>query len=209
MWYLFIKKLYTSKLGILKKISIKLCCTFEQGEFKTTTLRKIREEIDDVVVGKYSYGWINNNFSGPAKIGSYCSIANGVVRIAVNHPYNMITTHPILYNPDLGYSLEDNRIWNEINIGNDVWIGRNVIILPSVSSIGDGAIIGAGSVVTKNVKPYEIVGGSPARKIKDRFSCRDAEKIMKSKWWDLDEEKIVQVSRNTNSIDEFLTKINK
>lgn len=76
-----------------------------------------------------------------------------------------------------------------MNIGNDVWIGRNVIVLPGVS-IGNGAVVGAGSVVTKNVEKYSIVAGNPARPIRYRFTSEQIEKLEKIKWWDWDIAKI-------------------
>ena len=76
-------------------------------------------------------------------------------------------------------------------IGNDVWIGRNAIILPG-NTIGDGAIIAAGAVVTHDVPPYTIVGGVPARPIRKRFSDDIIEKLLEIKWWDWPEEKIVE-----------------
>ena len=75
-------------------------------------------------------------------------------------------------------------------IGNDVWIGDNVIVLPNVN-IGTGAVLGGGSVVTKDVEPYTIVAGNPAREIKKRFSPETVNELLMSKWWDWDQEKIL------------------
>jgi acetyltransferase-like isoleucine patch superfamily enzyme len=71
-----------------------------------------------------------------------------------------------------------------LSIGNDVWIGQNAIILPSVARIGDGAVIGAGAVVTKDVEPYSIVVGNPARLLRYRFSQETIVKLQESRWWE-------------------------
>ena len=83
-------------------------------------------------------------------------------------------------------------------IGNDVWIGHNAIILPSVSNIGDGAVIGAGSVVTKDVPPFAVVAGNPAKIILYRFSEEKIREIMKSPWWGKD------INELKNEFDSFL-----
>jgi acetyltransferase-like isoleucine patch superfamily enzyme len=91
--------------------------------------------------------------------------------------------HPFFYNPSLGYvdELLVNR--TKLAVENDVWIGQNVIILPSVSKIENGAVIGAGSVVTKNVPPFAVVVGNPAKVIKYRFSREIINQIIISEWW--------------------------
>ena len=84
-------------------------------------------------------------------------------------------------------------------IGNDVWIGSNVIILPGVK-VGDGAILSAGAVVSKNVEPYSIVGGVPAKHIKYRFPKAMREAFLRIKWWDWPVEKIKENIRNDTEI---------
>lgn len=76
-------------------------------------------------------------------------------------------------------------------IGNDVWIGMNSLIMPGVH-IGDGAVIGANSVVAKNVEPYTIVAGNPIREIRKRFSEEEIKLLLETKWWDWDIEKIIK-----------------
>ena len=114
-----------------------------------------------------------------------------------NHPTHLVTTHPILYDKNwqkklkikkvaLRYDSNDNKdkVTPMTRIGNDVWIGVNAIILQGIT-IGDGAIIGAGAVVTKDVKPYEIVGGNPARHIRFRFLDEEILKLQQkeNQWW--------------------------
>ncbi|MBY8082158.1 CatB-related O-acetyltransferase [Vibrio fluvialis] len=125
-------------------------------------------------------------------IGKFCSISWGVTIGAGEHDYNKITTHDFLYNT--GYDINDgkvsyDRFKDNLSIGNDVWIGTNATICRGVT-VGDGAVIGANSVVTKDVPPYAIVVGSPARVLKYRFDDKIIALLMDLKWWDLPPELI-------------------
>lgn len=124
------------------------------------------------------------------KIGSFCSIAPQV-RIGglSRHPVHFISTHPIFYSPlkqsGISYCVENKFDEREKNvIGNDVWIGFRAVILDGVR-IGDGAVIAAGAVVTKDVLPYSIMGGVPAKLIRKRFSDDVIDMLLKMKWWSL------------------------
>lgn len=128
-------------------------------------------------------------------IGKFCAIAQGVEFImnGANHRMNSVTTYPfnIMGN---GWekampSLEDLPLKGDTVIGNDVWIGQNVTIMPGIH-IGDGAIIAANSVVTKNVPPYHIAGGNPIRIIKKRFEDELIKYLLELQWWDWSAEKI-------------------
>ncbi len=121
------------------------------------------------------------------RIGKFCSISWDVTIGAKSHPLDSISTHSFPYNKL--YDFADNAVGLRpliTTIGNDVWIGCGAIIKSGIK-IGDGAVIGAGAVVTKDVEPYSIVVGSPAKKIKNRFSEAMIEKLESIKWWDLDE----------------------
>ncbi|HEY9236146.1 MAG TPA: CatB-related O-acetyltransferase [Phenylobacterium sp.] len=98
-----------------------------------------------------------------------------------------LTTHPALYERAFGV-VEQDREWSDppLIVEDDVWVGHNVMILPGCKFIGRGAVIGAGSVVTKNVERYSIVAGNPARKIRDRFSPELAAAVEGSRWWEMD-----------------------
>jgi chloramphenicol O-acetyltransferase type B len=148
-------------------------------------------------IGKYTYfaggAEVNN-----ANIGGFCSIADGVKIGVGTHPVHYISTHPIFYSESTIFpyrllnrqTLSMCRDFSEskpINIGHDVWIGANVIILDGVT-IGNGAIIGAGAVVTKNIDDYAIVGGVPATLIKYR---KVPDKIKGINWWDLENNQLV------------------
>lgn len=129
-------------------------------------------------------------------IGKFCSIACGAKFIfnCANHALRPLSTYtfPLFFEEwDLPKS-ELASAWDnkgDIIIGNDVWIGYDAVIMAGVT-IGDGAIIGTRAVVTKDVEPYSIVGGVPAREIRKRFAPEVVEWLMELKWWDWSEEKI-------------------
>jgi virginiamycin A acetyltransferase len=137
-------------------------------------------------------------------IGKYCSIACGVKFMLTggNHTLKSLSTYPFLVFPDewgLDGMKDTWKAWDnrgDIIIGNDVWIGYEAIITQGVT-IGDGAIIGTRALITKDVAPYTIVGGVPAKPIKRRFDDKTIEKLLKIQWWNWPEEK---VKENLNKI---------
>ncbi len=118
-----------------------------------------------------------------------------------NHNYNVVSTFPFKHR----INIDDPRdlFLDNVVIGNDVWIGANAIILPGVN-IGDGAVIGAGTVVTKDVPPYAIVGGNPARVIKYRFDENTINTLLKIKWWDFPYQTIIDNIDQFYSVDKFI-----
>ena len=123
-------------------------------------------------------------------IGKFCSIACGAKFLfnSANHTMNSLSTYPFpLFFEEWGLDRKDvASSWDhkgDIVIGNDVWIGYEAVVMAGVT-IGDGAIIGTRAVVTKDVPPYMIVGGIPARPIKKRFSEETIEKLLDLQWWD-------------------------
>lgn len=130
------------------------------------------------------------------KIGKFCSIACGAKFFftCANHTMNSLSTYtfPIFFE-EWGLDSENIRqAWDnkgDIVIGNDVWIGYEAVILSGVT-VGDGAIIGARAVVTKDVPPYTIVGGVPAKPIRRRFDERTVERLSALGWWNWNEDKI-------------------
>jgi len=142
-------------------------------------------------------------FGGIITIGKYCSIARNVVIQNVYHGVNKACSENMFYyrhftDLDIDWETEPNII------GNDVWIGTRAIILKGVN-IGDGAVIGAGAVVTDDVEPYSIVVGIPAKHLKWRFN-EDVRKFLQDvKWWDWSDEKI---QKNREFFTTDLTKIN-
>lgn len=131
-------------------------------------------------------------------IGSFCSIACGAKFIfnSANHTLSSLSTYPFpIFYEEWGQDIEEvASAWDnkgDIVIGNDVWIGYGAVILSGVT-IGDGAIIGTNALVTKNVAPYTIAVGIPAKPIRKRFSEEKVSALMKIKWWDWSEEEILK-----------------
>ena len=131
-------------------------------------------------------------------IGKFCSIACGAKFLfnSANHKMTSLSTYTFpLFFEEWGLKKENvAQAWDQkgdIMIGNDVWIGYEAVILSGVT-IGDGAVIGCRAVVTKNVPPYTIVGGVPAKPIRKRFDEETIKELQKIKWWDWPEEKITE-----------------
>jgi virginiamycin A acetyltransferase len=168
----------------------------------------------NIIVGDYTYydDFENvNNFEKNVKyhfdftgdkliIGKFCMIASGVKFImnGANHLTKSISTYPFaIFGQGWEKAMEGKTYPNkgDIIIGNDVWIGHNATIMGGVR-IGDGAIIATNSTVVKDVEPYSIVGGNPAKEIKKRFPDNTIVKLLKLKWWDWSIEKITENIQN-------------
>jgi len=164
-------------------------------------------------VGKYSYGkpsiiWSNDN--AKLSIGNFCSIATNVkIYLGGNHRVDWVTTYPFghihtnIFNNFNGTGHPNTK--GDVIIGNDVWIADNVTIISGVT-IGDGAVIANNSHVVKDVEPYALVGGNPAKLIKYRFTKEQIEKLLEIKWWYWDDEKINNFTHLlcNNNIEEFI-----
>lgn len=130
-------------------------------------------------------------------IGKFCSIAHGVrfIMNGANHDVNAITTYPFpVLAAEWDETLVSPQAWinkGDVTVGNDVWIGYEAVIMSGVT-IGDGAVIGTRAVVTKDVPPYAIVGGVPARVIRSRFPEETVRQLLEIRWWDWDIEKITR-----------------
>ncbi len=142
---------------------------------------------------KYHFDFIGDKLI----IGKFCMIASGVTFImnGANHKMDGITAYPFnifgkdweIVTPTLG----ELPYKGDTIIGNDVWIGADVTIMPGIK-IGDGSIIATKSVITKDIEPYSIVGGNPARLIRKRFTDGKIKELLELKWWDWDIEKITE-----------------
>ena len=131
------------------------------------------ETLSRVVIGYRSYA--NNSLLRNIEVGRFCSIGRRCSLGAAKHSTNSVTSHP-------DFAPQDFARDPQTTVGNDVWIGDNVVIVAGVR-VGDGSVIGGGSVVTKDVPPYAIVGGVPARLIRDRFPADLAAALQKTEWW--------------------------
>ena len=145
--------------------------------------------IGNTTIGDFVYVASNTNISN-CTIGKFCSIGSNVKIGLGIHPTNYLSTFPAFFSTrkQCQITFSDKTYIDELGsnkIGNDVWIGDNVIILSNLK-IGDGAIVAAGSVVTKDVAPYSIVGGVPSKHIKFRFSETKIQEILGLRWWDRD-----------------------
>ncbi len=139
----------------------------------------------NVNVGRYSYTGYGCNIVN-CSIGGFCSIANDVNIGGGGHPLSHVSTSPVFYdgNNILRKVFYPHRFESEKKsvIGHDVWIGYGAIVISGVN-IGTGAVIGAGSVVTKDVPPYEIWAGNPASLIRPRFNQEVIDGLINSEWW--------------------------
>lgn len=125
-----------------------------------------------------------------AIIGKYCSISWFTTVGAVNHHFDTVTTHAFPVRRRFGLTDTEGSMPEKLTrVGNDVWIGCNVVVLPGVT-IGNGAVVAAGSIVTKDVPPYAIVAGTPAKVLRYRWDEKTVERVSKLEWWDWDDEKI-------------------
>lgn len=158
----------------------------EGGELYSLTLREIMRKYRGVEIGLFTDGaaFIPGAFPPGTKVGRFSSFYSTVRAFSVNHPMNLKSTHAFFFNPGLGFVDQDPRTQDPVVIGSDVYIGHNAIILPSVRTIGDGAVIGAGCVVNEDVPPYAVVVGHPGRVVRYRFKKEVIAELFASHWWD-------------------------
>ena len=155
-------------------------------------------------------------------IGRYTSIGERVRTLPHSHPVNQfVSTHPAFYSikKQSGFSFVKEQKYVEerfydkdrqlaVNIGHDVWIGSDAIILGGVK-IGNGAVVAAGAVVTKDVEPYAIVGGVPAKFIRYRFTAEQREKLIEFEWWEKDIEWLSENAEKFSDIEQFVLSMNR
>ena len=184
------------------------------NDYKTSCFIKNVVTAPNITVGDYTYyddavdptGFEKNNvlfnypeFGDHLIIGKFCQIASGTKFImgSANHRISSVTTYPFnvfggAWSENTPPHMEQLPRKGDIVIGNDVWIGRESVIMPGVK-IGDGAIIAAYSVVTKDVPPYSVFGGNPAKFIKARFDNELISLLLEFRWWDLASEQLTDI----------------
>lgn len=177
------------------------------NEYKTSCFIKNVVTAPNIQIGDYTYyddavdptGFERNNvlfnypeFGDRLIIGKFCSIASGTKFIMgpANHRISSVTTYPFhvfggLWSEQTPDHISQLPFKGDTVIGNDVWFGRECVVMPGIK-IGDGAIVAAYSVVTRDVEPYNVVGGNPARFLKKRFGDELIELLLRLKWWDLE-----------------------
>jgi len=164
------------------------CCINDKSKIATNTHVLCNCIINNSELASYSYVGKNCIIQNTT-IGKFCSIASDVLIGLGKHPTDLISTKNLFYRTKntLGLSLiekdYDFQEYKNIEIGHDVWIGTRAILMDGIK-VGHGAIIATNSVVTKDVQPYAIVAGAPAKIIKYRFEEDRIEQLLKSAWWD-------------------------
>ena len=140
-----------------------------------------------------------------SEVGRFCSIAPHVVIGGGTHPTHRVATSPLFYSAERNSwgsfpgALPLDEELPKTHIGNDVWIGHSAVVLPGVR-VGDGAVIGAGAVVTRDVEPYAVVAGVPARKLRSRFDPDDVDWLLGLKWWDWPDARLKELRPRFSSV---------
>lgn len=165
-----------------------------------------RTSMTEVELGDYSY-IVNDGEVIYARIGKFCSIASHVRINPGNHPMWRASQAHFTYRASRYWPEETDEAaffaWRRsqpVSIGHDVWIGHGAVILPG-RSVGTGAVVGAGALVTRDVAPYTIVAGNPARGIRPRFGPGLAERLLSLAWWDWDHERLRQALPDFRGLD--------
>lgn len=187
----------------------------ELAEIKEKLNKHFEKFSDNVIIGDYSYGFFDVlewNDETKLKIGKFCSIAADVLfLLGGEHRKDFISTYPFNALMESFNHIEGHPASKgDIIVGNDVWIAHGAKILSGVT-IGDGAIIAANSLVTKDIPPYAIAMGSPAKVVKYRFDEDTIEKLLKIRWWDFEDEEIIKIIPllQSDNMEEFLKQYSK
>lgn len=180
-----------------------------ESPFKGVTLDK-QVENPNIIVGRYSYysGYYHgHSFNDCARyllpdpgvdrliIGSFCSIGSGAAFIMAGnqgHRNDWVSTFPFYWMPEVAAFAGARNGYEpagDTEIGNDVWIGSEAVIMPGVK-IGDGAVIGTRALVARDIEPYAVIGGNPAKVIRKRFDDRTIAMLLEMKWWDWPDERL-------------------
>ena len=163
-------------------------------------------------LGKYSYVCYDCEIVN-TDIGGYCSISDHVFIGGAEHPMQWVSTSPVFQNvkhsgPTKRFAMHNLPASKRTLIGNDVWIAHGAIIKAGVK-IGNGAVVGAGAIVTKDVPPYAIVAGNPAKVIRCRFDEKTIQDLLNTQWWNLPDEKIKSVAGFAKDPEKFIEALSK
>ena len=191
----------------LKKIKTK---AIKNSSIHPTSKVEAGSEIVNCKIGRYSVISYNCDIVN-CDIGSFCGIGNGTVIGKGMHPMEWVSTSMVFYEgkDSLKQKFFEHKRQPQkrTKIGNDVWIGEYSILKQGIT-VGHGAVIGMGSVVTKDVEPFSIVAGCPAKEIRKRFDSETIDALLKSQWWDFSDEKLFKYGKYFNDPQEFLKKLN-
>lgn len=167
-----------------------------RNEYESMDLREHFAARYQVEVGLYSYGCFDPwRVPRRTRIGRWCSFAKTARVLDANHPIEALTTHPYLYEARFGVVPRDLIDPPWLIVEDDVWVSHNATITPGCKFIGRGAIIGAGAVVTRDVPPYAIMAGMPAKRLRDRFDATTIAAIEASRWWEGDKAALAKLVR--------------
>lgn len=211
--------IYTSlkRVGLILKFSYKNpTCRFDLSaqiidcEFEKYVVIFDKNKLYGSKIGAYSYIQMGGRVFN-CEIGKFCSIAASVSIAPGMHDMSRVTTHPSFYFftkslPKIYVTENKLPVFKKVIIGNDVWIGEKVVIIDGIT-IGNGAVIASGAIVVKDVEPYSVVGGVPAKHIKYRFDDKTIEILQKSEWWNYSDEWFADNAELMLDVNEFIKKI--
>ena len=195
---------YISKLILKMQIA-----AIKDSKIHPTSKVAAQSALYNVTMGKYSdIGY--NCFIVDTKIGSFCSLGANIRIGGAEHPLNWVSTSQVFVDRKdtlpRKFSPKQFESFRMTQIGNDVWIGDNALIKGGVK-VGTGAVIGMGSVVTKDVPDYAIVGGNPAKIIRYRFESETINRLISSKWWEMPEKNLDRYATSIDDVEGFLERV--
>ena len=203
--------------GFLKKLFNPAVSPFAKIDDRSRISHKARvygwTQVNNSTMGDYSYVGRNSRIVY-ADIGKFCSIASETKIGMGTHTLDLISTSPLFTEKKngTGHSWIKKSVitpFNRVSIGNDVWIGVRAMVMGGIT-IGDGVVIGAGSIVTKDIPPYAVVAGVPARIIRYRFLPEQIDALLRKPWWDIPDEELkkrISLFQNSERLDETINEL--